>query len=317
MSLTLRYEEAHCAPYNTCPVHTLHDTRLTPTRIAYCHLTPTAFTWLRVKNLTDGSYSYMTGAHDRLRLLSNGRLAQTVHCRLDGGRLGTFVFTSDDRGRTWVRRGLAGAPGDSDPAHQVLTTPADAWSQPNSGVEQAPAEGGFYEAALVETSPGGGVNSGHLLMVARTGSGWLWMSRSVDYGGTWCAPYPSTVRHPLAPAILARIPTTPPRIVLLTEPHFTGTGGLLGTRFVLGLQTSDDAGATWHNYSDVEYTGPQQTYSYPSVLVESEDTSAGARGGGDEDEEGCALLHTVYRGVGLVPALPAAVSAVYQRHRVC
>ena len=49
-------------------------------------------TWTPEQNLTDGSHPYMTGAHDRLRLLSNGRLVQPVHFKLPGSTgLGTFV----------------------------------------------------------------------------------------------------------------------------------------------------------------------------------------------------------------------------------
>ena len=36
-------------------------------------------TWDPEGLLSDGSYSYMTGAHDRMRLLSNGRVVITVH----------------------------------------------------------------------------------------------------------------------------------------------------------------------------------------------------------------------------------------------
>lgn len=69
-------------------------------------------TWTAERTLTDGSSSYTTGAHDRLRLLSNGRLIQSVHFKVpprtvDGPiELRTLVFASDDGAKTWHPRGL-------------------------------------------------------------------------------------------------------------------------------------------------------------------------------------------------------------------
>jgi hypothetical protein len=178
--------------------------------------------WTAEKGLTDGSFPYMTGAHDRLRLLSNKRLVQTIHSRATGERgLGTTVFTSDDSGESWVPRGF--------PNGSRLVVPLSDSYLPHSGLKPGECnEYGFYEAQLVETggsssSSGGSgwraadgeVGDGHLLMVARTCTGWLYQSTSTDFGTTWAAPEPvggvelvreGGIRHPLAPPNLAAVP---------------------------------------------------------------------------------------------------------------
>ena len=58
--------------------------------------------------ITDGSFDYSTGAHDRLYELSNGELVSLVHS-VDGNgevrprHLVTDVFGSSDRGRSWKK----------------------------------------------------------------------------------------------------------------------------------------------------------------------------------------------------------------------
>jgi hypothetical protein len=109
--------------------------------------------------------STSTGAHDRLRLLSNGRLVQTLHFRLpESTGLGTLVFASDDSGESWHPHGLANG--------SAVEVPLSASSLPHSDVSPALCnEYGFYESAAVEVSPT--KRTGSLLMVARSCTGWL------------------------------------------------------------------------------------------------------------------------------------------------
>eukprot|EP01052_Picozoa_sp_SAG31_P019169 SAG31_NODE_1387_length_8554_cov_14.239148_5_plen_93_part_00 len=44
-----------------------------------CVFVSAGTTWSAESLLSDGSFSYMTGAHDRQRLLSNGRVIITIH----------------------------------------------------------------------------------------------------------------------------------------------------------------------------------------------------------------------------------------------
>lgn len=244
--------------------------------------------WTTEKLLTDGAYPYMTGAHDRLRLLSNKRLVQTIHSRAEGERgLGTTVFTSDDDGEHWVPRGLSNG--------SRLFVPLTDSYLPHSGLKPGACdEYGFYEAQLVETAGGGGGGGGdggdgHLLMVARTCTGWLYQSSSSDFGSTWTAPLPvggvervreGGIRHPLAPPNLAAVPggcnrnntgrnnetATTTMLVLLTEPHFNPEETLLGARQILGLQTSCNRGESWSNYQQLAGSKDNVHLSYMSAF---------------------------------------------------
>lgn len=207
-------------------------------------------TWGAEKLLSDGSYSYMTGAHDRQRVLSNGRIIITIHGRNSSrgqttSPLYTVVFFSDDKGGSWQRS----------------ATPL----QVNMTADLNGDAHGFWETALVElTEPG------HLLMLGRTCSGWLAESRSYDFGTTWAVPVHNTrLPHPLAPPNLAKLPGG--SLLLLTEPHLIpAAGGLLGTRFVIAAQVSHDDGRTWTGYRELQYTGKLHTQDYPSILVDGD-----------------------------------------------
>lgn len=213
------------------------------------------------QRLTDDSYSYMTGAHDRLRLLSNGRLLVTVHVKenattaSESGKLCTLVFYSDTQGYSWRRspRCLRLAAVDARPLKEMTNE-------------------GFLEAAFVEIAEDGDQKlSGHLLMVGRTSTGWLGQSRSTDYGSTWTTPVhlDTLMRHPMAPPNLARLPDN--RLLLVTSPHFARNEVLLGTRYMLAAQTSSDGGITWHGYRNLQYTGQSVLeHSYCSIFVDGD-----------------------------------------------
>ena len=130
----------------------------------YRHSLNCGASWEPERMMSDGSYSYMTGAHDRQRVLSNGRIIIMIHGH-DGPHgkvafpLATIVFFSDDNATTWQRS----------------ATPLQA----NMTDDLVGGEHGFWETALVETQQEPG---GHLLMLGRTCSGWLAESRSTDFG---------------------------------------------------------------------------------------------------------------------------------------
>ena len=139
----------------------------------------------------------------------------------------------------------------------------------------------------------------------------MWSSRSSDWGNSWSAPEPTALRHPLAPPNVLAVrretwsrcsvrgsgpsPGAPSLLLLVTSPHFTGTGPFLGSRFVLHLQASKDGGMTWAAHREIEYTaGPEDWFSYSSLEL---------------DEMDC-VLHLVYR---YNNQTDHRVSAVHQR----
>eukprot|EP01043_Picozoa_sp_COSAG02_P002779 COSAG02_NODE_66_length_42609_cov_95.996848_2_plen_617_part_00 len=221
------------------------------------------------QRLTDDSYIYMTGAHDRLRMLSNGRLLVTVHVKANetmaanNGKLCTLVFYSDDQGSSWQRS----------PACLRL-----------SGADAHPFRGstneGFLEASFVEVGAGqdseattvkAKAGQGELLMVGRTSTGWLGQSRSTDFGSTWSNPVHlnTLMRHPMAPPNLARLPDN--RLLLVTGPHFDPDQTLYGTRYMLAAQISSDGGSSWYGYRNLQYTGQAVLeHSYCSIFVDDD-----------------------------------------------
>lgn len=185
-------------------------------------------TWSSPTTITDGSFSYMTGSNARLHVLSTGRLLQAINIKLSNpDSRAVIIFTSDDSGQTWVNQ-----------------TP---------GALRADIQLGLIEPAIAEYAPG------QLLMLMRTTQGFLWQSRSADYGATWSTPERSDVTHPAAPPLLARMPDGP-GVVLITTADSPQ-----GTRRVLASRISMDGGVTWTNYRQLEYRANARVH-YPAML---------------------------------------------------
>jgi hypothetical protein len=219
----------------------------------YRHSTNSGASWGGESTLSDSSFTYMTGAHDRMRQLSNGCIIIPIHAH-NGPRgqktfpLYTVVFFSDDLGLTFQR--MAPPPLQANMSHDLRG-----------------GEYGFWETALVELS-----TPGHLLMLGRTCSGWLAQCHSTDFGTHWSVPVHNTkLPHPLAPPNLARLPGGVLLDLLVTEPHLIpAAGGLLGTRYVLAAQISRNGGRSWEGYTELQYTGANHTQDYASLFVDSD-----------------------------------------------
>ncbi|MGI5149500.1 exo-alpha-sialidase [Plantactinospora sp. CA-294935] len=185
-------------------------------------------TWSGPTTITDGSFGYMTGSNARLYVLSTGRLLQAINIKLsDPDSRAVIIFTSDDNGRTWTNQ-----------------TP---------GGLRADIRLGLIEPAIAEYGPG------QLLMLMRTTQGFLWQSRSRDFGASWTTPERSDVTHPAAPPLLTRMPNGP-GIVLITTADAPE-----GSRRVLASRISLDGGVTWTNYRQIEYRSNARVH-YPAML---------------------------------------------------
>ncbi len=151
----------------------------------YRYSTDDGATWSSEIAMTDGSYSYMSGAHDRLVQLSNGRLIFPVNVKGPGiDRVDTLIFASDDNGLTWQKK-----------TAQPMTVEDDF----------------FAEASIVETG------AGQLLMIGNTLTGWFYGSRSTDYGNTWSAPERMNLPNPKAIAQVFKLPDTD-ALVFISNP---------------------------------------------------------------------------------------------------
>ncbi|WP_411029994.1 exo-alpha-sialidase [Spongiimicrobium sp. 3-5] len=227
-------------------------------------------TWSKEIRISDDSYPYTTGSHDRFVQLSNGRIFHMVHGRIPqkvqkahneamewkleegygvhaykehpkGRQLGTDIYSTNDSGKTWYKVN-----------DKTILTYENPYGL---------GEYGFYEASLVEWRPG------HLAIFGRNATGFLYVSRSQDYGKTWNTPRSVGIQNPLAPIRVAKIPNSD-YIVLLQCPHVDlfGTWGN-GPRYILASRISDDGGLTWKNYKELEYDGIHH-YAYPALLFD-------------------------------------------------
>lgn len=238
-----------CRMTNGCMGMTFSRISMASTRQAakfFVSSTNEGVSWSTPVPVSDGICSYMTGAHDRLICLSNGRLVSLVHGKLriaHPEHLGSFVYTSDDCGRTWVNR-----------TPKCLDVDAYPFPKTNNAY-------GLWETSVVE------LDNGALLLYGRTGSGWVYESRSSDSGATWSAPAQTGIPNPLAPMRLARIPGTSILLMVRNPLVNMPSGWHGGARRALAIQASADNGRTWSRPMQIEFTTTEdQWFDYPFLL---------------------------------------------------
>ncbi len=202
-------------------------------------------TWSRPVPVSAAERSYMTGAHDRLVALSNGRLVSLVHAKTSPRRphhLVTFVYTTDDFGATWVNRTPEGLDVDLHP-------------------HAANQEYGLWETSVVE------LDQGNVLLYGRTASGWIHESRSSDLGTTWSTPTKTSIPNPLAPMRLTKIPGTGILLMIRNPTVDMKSGWHGGARTALAFQTSSDGGRSWSPCQQLEFVAKEkQWFDYPFLL---------------------------------------------------
>ncbi len=199
--------------------------------------------WTKAKTIggPEGVWYVM---NDRLIQMGNGRLVVPVSHMPKG--MGTYegdhnlglCFFSDDGGKTWKK---------SD-------KPADL----NDGR-------GMAEPTVAEI----GVN--HLIMLARTGSGFLFRSFSNDGGNTWSAPEATTMIAACSPLTLKTLPDG--RLIVFYDHAKPIKNGAFFPRTPLVYAVSEDKGKTWSNPVVVDDEGTKENDRqniYPSVCFTKE-----------------------------------------------
>ena len=179
---------------------------------------------------------YQTGAHDRLTVLSTGRILAPLHCtkHWDEHYLDIKVARSDDLGQTWQ------------------------FSNPISLPKLDAAESGAQEPDVVERS------DGSLLMVMRTATGSIYRAESFDEGVHWMKIKSADVQSPIAPSIVRRIPDTGD-LLLVWNWIYDSTDPMLGRRKRLACAISKDGGDSWPlEYRKILEEGELGCFSYPS-----------------------------------------------------
>ena len=117
------------------------------------------------------------------------------------------------------------------------------------------ATGGVVEPAIVELA------NGDLYMLLRTGTEYLYESRSSDGGQTWSAPVQSKLHGHNTPAALWRLDSRPNEIVAIwnNSPR---------DRFPLSVAISADRGKSWSRPRDVARSDKLQI-SYPGITQDT------------------------------------------------
>lgn len=182
--------------------------------------------------------------NDRLIQLDNGRiLVPVAHMPKDSGtyegdrNLG-LCFFSDDNGKTWER---SGKPADLNDAR------------------------GMAEPTIACT---GGNN---LVMLARTGSGYLYRSYSDDAGFTWSTPEPTTLVAACSPLTLKTLPDG--RLIVVYDHAQPLKKGAFFPRTPLVYTISSDKGKTWSDpvvIDDDGFKNKDRQNIYPSVCFVKE-----------------------------------------------
>jgi Neuraminidase (sialidase) len=187
--------------------------------------------------------------NDRVIQLRSGRLLMPValHPTVNG-KLGSkgiaMAYLSDDAGKTWRRSETM--------LHDTREDRA-----------------GFQEPGVVE------LKNGDVLMFIRTTLGSQYFSYSKDGGNTWSDAQPSSLKSPLSPASMKRIPSTGDLLAVWNDhsgapEEFKATLKNGGKRTPLTVAISKDDGNTWVNTRNL-LDDPGGWYCYTAIYFVNRD----------------------------------------------
>lgn len=196
--------------------------------------TDEAKSWSDVHEIVPAAQrGYYVVNNDRVVQLASGRLVVPAGLHVDNTSAGfkqyaeAVCFLSDDQGRTW-RRGEAART-----SRDVAT--------------------GLQEPGVVELS------DGRLLMFCRTSAGAQYFAYSSDEGETWSQPQPGTLRSPISPASIERLPGSTSLLAIWNDNDDRGYD-----RTPLAAAVSNDDGRTWRHLKNLE-SDPLGYYCYTAI----------------------------------------------------
>lgn len=181
-----------------------------------------AKTWTEPITCITDKKGYFVLNNDRVIQLKNGRLLMAVALHQVPGEKwsnnGTlFSYSSDDNGVTWK-------------SSLPLENPENITLQ---------------EPGVVE------LKTGDIMMIIRASAGVQYKSMSRDRGETWTPAEKTTIKSPLSPATIQRIPSTGDLLMV-----WNNNGGedplLKGKRTPLTIAVSKDEGNTWEFVKNLE-----------------------------------------------------------------
>ncbi len=193
---------------------------------------------------------YCTSAHDRLTLLSTGRLVIPLHVKLSVNpeQDATRVAWSDDDGRSWTV------------SPQTVNVPVmmPGYRAPK-GMAVLPS---FWEASIVERK------DGSLLMLGRTLAGGLYATTSTDGGASWTEPVATSLLTGASPGNVVRLPGPDGTLMVIwNRCCLSQASAQFGRRLTLSSAVSHDGGATWTGVRDIEGIAPVGRVEYPAILI--------------------------------------------------
>lgn len=187
---------------------------------------------------------YYSANNDRLVQLRAGRLILPV-VQHNGPAVGSekwsetglvCAYLSDDAGQTW-RRSKGSFYVDNPKGERIVA----------------------QEPGVVQ------LKDGSLLMFLRTNGGFQYFTWSRDGGETWSKAVPSTLRSPLSPASIARIPTTGDLLCVWNDNYDPQAPGVTaGARTPFNCAISRDEGKTWTLEKTLE-DDPRGVYCYTAI----------------------------------------------------
>lgn len=193
-----------------------------------------AKTWSKPTPCITDREGYFVLNNSRVIQLKNGRLLMAVaQHKSPGGKWqgnGTlYSYYSDDNGATWK-------------SSEAVPKPADLVTQ---------------EPGLIE------LKNGTILMFIRASGGFQQFSYSRDKGQTWSHVEQSTLKSPLSPASIARIPSTGDLLVVWNN-NDGSVPAIKDKRTPLSVAISKDDGKTWQHVRNIE-TDPDGWYCYIAI----------------------------------------------------
>ena len=215
-------------------------------------------TWGEEIECINDHIGYYVLNNDRVIQLNNGRLLVPVskHAAPDmewsnTGRIQTYY--SEDNGRSWKAGNLV-----ANPDEMTLQEP---------GV-----------VALKD---------GRILMFMRNNSGFQYISFSSDQGKSWSPAEPSTIKSPLSPASIERIPVTGDLLMV-----WNNNGGenkaIAGKRTPFNIGISNDEGKTWQVIRTLA-DDPDGWYCYTAIEFAGEHVLLGHSAGNRKENNGLAV----------------------------
>ena len=185
---------------------------------AYSDSSPSSFDWSQPRQVyaqSDGDQIPKVLAN-KLIVLKSGELVLPMwsekhgSCQRHKSKGSAGVLVSEDKGKTWEKRGTVAA--------------ADTW---------------LIENTVVETKGGGSI-----LMLFRTKKGYIYKSTSTDKGYTWSKPRKTQQMNPDAKIHALRLSNTTLALAYNDHKKFQKPG-LRGCRTNLDVALSEDDGRTW------------------------------------------------------------------------